>query len=641
MAKTGRQNNQGKGRAEEQRRGGLRSSKKRGTSIAKLEAQVAELQRALVRARSVGSALRRVGEAVGAGVELDELLTLVVETTTEVLGAERATLYLIEDGKLVSRVKQGDELKTIAMEIGQGLAGHVAKTGSTLRTNDAYADERFDASWDERSGYQTTTALAVPLQSNAGHTLGVLQVLNKRGGDDGPLPFTLHDSELLKALATHAVVSFEKTALLGRMLANNVQLEQTTVRLERSLRDLELLYELETLMARAETVPEIARQVISLIATACDAAAGALLHFSGSTHTLYVVNMDQPDEVREVIVQAGEGIAARAMERCELLTIDEPTEVRDPQRVCERLEMDVSSAIAAPLGNEESGITGALALYNHQGPDAQFTEEDAALLKLASVNVATELRLFESRQARERAERLGSIGRLLSGVMHDLRSPLTIISGYVQLMEVADQPDEREEYGAVVREQFDIIAAMQRDLLAYARGETELLIRKVYLSKFFDDIAHQFEPELDGSGITMQVVPCRSKVAYFDEQAMARAVQNLVRNGIEALDGKGGKLTVTCASGDEDFVMKVSDNGPGIPKAIRKHIFEPFVTAGKAMGTGLGLANVKEKVEEHGGTIAVRSSPRGTCFTVKIPGAMRPHGLRPRAKRDTGDGAGS
>jgi len=561
-----------------------------------------------------------------------------------VLGAERATLYLIEDGKLVSRVKQGDELQTIAVELGQGLAGHVAKTGRTLRTNDAHADERFDASWDERSGYRTTTALAVPLQSNAGHTIGVLQVLNKRGGDAGPLPFTLHDSELLKALATHAVVSFEKAALLGRMLANNVQLEQTTERLERSLRDLELLYELETLMARSETVADIARSVITLIAGACDAAAGALLHFSEPTHTLYVVNVDQPDQVRQVIVQAGEGIAARAMERCELLTIDDPSEIGDPQRVCERLQMDVRSAIAAPLGSEDIGIAGALALYNHRGGTDQFTDEDGALLKLASVNVATELRLVASRQARERAERLGSIGRVLSGVMHDLRSPLTIINGYVQLMEVADQPDEREEHGAIIREQFDIIAAMQRDLLAYARGETELLIRKVYLSKFFEDIERQVSPELERAGITLRLVPCRTGVAYFDERGMTRVVQNLLRNGIEALDGKGGKggkLTVTCASDDEDFVMKVSDNGPGIPKAIRRRLFEPFVTAGKATGTGLGLANVKEMVEEHGGTVTVRSSSRGTCFTVRIPGAMRPHGLRPRAKGGNGRGSGS
>ncbi|RLB58761.1 MAG: histidine kinase [Deltaproteobacteria bacterium] len=619
----------------------MRGSKKRRTPVAKLEAQVAELQAALVRSRGVGQALRRVGQAVGAGVELDELLTLVVETTTEVLGAERATLYLLEDGKLVSRVKQGDELQTIAMEIGQGLAGHVAKSGRTLRVNDAYSDPRFDATWDERSGYRTSSAVAVPLQTNTGQTIGVLQVLNKRGGDQGPQPFTLHDAELLKALATHAVVSLEKTALLGRLLANNEQLAQTTVRLERSLRDLELLYELETLMARADTVTDMARSAITLIAGACDAAAGALLHFAENTHTLYVVNVDQPGEVREIIVQPGEGIAARAMEHCELLTIDDPMEVRDPQRVCERLKMDVHSAIAAPLGNEEIGIAGALALYNHRGQPSQFSEEDGALLKLASVNVATELRLFESRQARERSERLGSIGRLRSGMMHDLRSPLTVINGYMQLMEVADLPEAREEYGAIIAEQFEIIGAMQRDLLAYARGETALLIRKVYLSKFFDDLTRQYQPELDAAGISLQLVPCRTRVAYFDERGMARAVQNLVRNGIEALDGQGGKLTITCASDDENFVMKVSDNGPGIPKAIRRRLFEPFVTAGKVTGTGLGLANVKQVVEDHGGSVAVRSSSRGTCFTVRIPGAMRPHGLRSRRAGDQRGGSRS
>jgi signal transduction histidine kinase len=66
----------------------------------------------------------------------------------------------------------------------------------------------------------------------------------------------------------------------------------------------------------------------------------------------------------------------------------------------------------------------------------------------------------------------------------------------------------------------------------------------------------------------------------------------------------------------------VTDSGGGIPAAIRNRLFEPFVTAGKRHGTGLGLANVKKIVEEHEGSVQVRSSPRGTCFTVTLPRAL-------------------
>ena len=235
---------------------------------------------------------------------------------------------------------------------------------------------------------------------------------------------------------------------------------------------------------------------------------------------------------------------------------------------------------------------------------------------------------MESRRRRERAERLGSIGRLLSGVMHDLRTPLTVVSGYMQLMEATDDSTLRTEYGNTVREQFEVISAMQRDLLAYARGETAMLVRKVYLGRFCDAIATQFKPELSAARIDLVVDLTHKGVAYFDEGRMGRAVGNLVRNAIEAMEGDGGTLTITCGCDDEDLVLTVSDTGKGIPKAIRGRLFEPFVTKGKTMGTGLGLANVKKIVEEHGGTVDVRSSKKGTTFSIRIPSAMRPHSLR-------------
>ncbi len=593
-------------------------------ATARLEARVASLEKLLARARSVGTALRQVGMAVGTNEHIDDLLTLIVNTTTTVLEAERATLYLLDDGKLISRVKKGDELEQIVVELGQGIAGHVAETGTVVRVKDAYKDKRFDPAWDKKSGYRTQSILAVPLFNHRGKTIGVLQVLNKRGARS----FTPYDTELLRALASQAAVSLDKEALFQRLRTRNEQLRQTTDKLERSLRDLEILYDLETAMGRAESVKDVARNAIGLTAKACTAAAGALLAEVDGSHTLYVVNMDDPSTVRAVVVQLGEGIAGRAMEQERLLHIDDPKKLKDPRRVRELLGLRVRSALAAPLFHEGRCV-GALALYNHRGAGESFSDQDMALLKLVSANVSTELRVVESRRQRERAERLGSIGRLLSGVMHDLRTPLTVISGYMQLMEITEDSALRAEYGRTVREQFEIIAAMQRDLLAYARGETAMLVRKVYLGRFCESIANQHKPELAARAVDLVVDVQHNGVAYFDEGRLGRAVGNLVRNAIEAMEEQErGTLTITCAADDEDLVLSVSDTGPGIPKGIRSKLFEPFVTKGKKMGTGLGLANVKKIVEEHGGSVEVRSSQKGTTFEVRIPSAMRPHSLR-------------
>ncbi|MEM1030171.1 MAG: GAF domain-containing protein [Myxococcota bacterium] len=589
------------------------------------------------RERAAVEVLRRIAAAVGR-VELDELLRLIVDATTDVLAADRATVYLREGDQWVARIKRGGEDVAITLRTGQGLAGHVAATGDPLRVDDVYADPRFDETWDDMSEYRTETMLAVPLFDPRDEVVGVLQVLNKQDpeGRLRAVPFEARDVALLEALAVQAAVAVDMAGLVGELRANMEQLETTKRRLERSYRDLELLYELETSMSRAESVDQLARSVVTLAGRACGAEAGALLHVTEEEHVLYAVNLDTPHEVRRVVVQPGEGVAARAARRSTVLHLDSPRRIRDPRRVRELLGITPRHALAAPLGDRTS-VTGALVLYNHdEGP---FRNADRALLKLVTANVQTELRYLAARRRRERAERLGEIGRLLSGIMHDLRTPLTVINGYLQLMEVAEEPEERATYAMTVREQFDIIAGMQRDIIAYARGETDLLVRKVYLDHFIERTARAFAPEADGKQIELVTEVGFKGTAFFDERRMSRALGNLIRNAFEAVEGDGrrGRVKLVCRRRGQDLIFVVRDNGPGIPAAIRGTMFEPFVTQGKKTGTGLGLANVRELVEEHGGRVDVRSSRRGTTFELVLPEGLVAPGLRggapPRSQR--------
>jgi signal transduction histidine kinase len=591
---------------------------------AALNARVAELESALARARLVVDSLGRIGAGIGA-IDLDELLELVVASTTDVLSADRATIYLRDGERLVSRVRAGGDPTTIELSLGQGIAGHVAVTKTPLSVRDAYRDPRFDRSWDERSGYRTRSILAVPLLDYTGETIGVLQILNKLCPEGRRSLFTPYDVQLAQALAVQVVIALDKAGLVSRLRKKNEELAEASRQLERKNRDLALLYELETTMGRAESVDDLARGVITLTGRACGAAAGALLHCPEEGEaTLHVINLADPGEVRRVVVQQGEGLAARALATGQLLRIDDPHHVGDPERVRELLGLGIRSAVAAPLGHD-GGVSGALVLYNHEG--GGFRGEDAALLELVSANVLTALRLIESRRHRERAERLGAVGQLLSAVMHDLRTPLTVIRGYMQLMASSDDPVERRECAEIAREQFDIIAEMQSDLLAYARGETDLLVRRVYVDRFVERIGRQFQPELDARGVALSLVS-EKVCAYFDEARMARALGNLVRNAIEAMDG-GGTLTLGAERRGEALAFEVRDTGQGIPSGIEKTLFLPFVTRGKKTGTGLGLASVKKIVDEHGGQIDVSSSRRGTCFTVLLPSAFEPGGYRP------------
>jgi serine/threonine-protein kinase len=138
---------------------------------------------------------------------LDELLRLLSEATTELVNAERATVYLLDKDKqeLWSRLALGEDVGEIRVTLGSGIAGTVAKTGEVINIADPYADPRFNPDIDRRTGYRTSNLLTLPMHADNGRIIGVFQVLNKRAGS-----FDSDDVELLQSLARCAAAIVEK-----------------------------------------------------------------------------------------------------------------------------------------------------------------------------------------------------------------------------------------------------------------------------------------------------------------------------------------------------------------------------------------------------------------------------------------------
>jgi signal transduction histidine kinase len=412
------------------------------------------------------------------------------------------------------------------------------------------------------------------------------------------------------------------------VIQKNMQLVDTKEQLEHRVSDLKLLFELESAMGRAATLEDLARAVIGEAAKACQAPAGGMLVDEQEAGVfLYFVDAAGREpheaEVKRLSVKRGEGLIGAAMEHNEAvsLPVGRPREADEPPvsvRVAHHIGAPVLSGIAVPLDGEDDTPIGAMALYNSTRPSG-FSQDDRALLRLISANASTAVRLFLSRAERERTERLTSIGRLLSGVMHDMRTPLTVISGYVQLMATAEDAKARGDHARLILRQFDVISAMQREVLEFARGERSILLRKVYLTKFFEDIEKQLAHELDGANVNLVMEIEDRGVARFDEAKMTRVVHNLARNAVEAMGEDGGTLKIRAYRDGGALVMTFSDTGKGIPKEIEGRLFQSFVTAGKKKGTGLGLAIVKKIVDEHHGTIVVKSTDRGATFTLRLP----------------------
>ncbi|HEY1550476.1 MAG TPA: HAMP domain-containing sensor histidine kinase [Kofleriaceae bacterium] len=246
-----------------------------------------------------------------------------------------------------------------------------------------------------------------------------------------------------------------------------------------------------------------------------------------------------------------------------------------------------------------------------------WNEVDLRLLVLIAAQAASAISLARRRSEQSKSDRLASIGRMLAGLLHDLKTPMTIISGYGQLMAASDDAAQREQYVEQIQRQFDLMAGMTREVLAFARGDTDLVVRKVYVNKFSEELATQLGAATAGRGIDFVLDAKYDGIAFFDEQKLLRVFHNLTRNAIEAMP-EGGKLRVTIDKQGDQLVCAVVDNGPGIPTELRGRLFELFATAKKG-GTGLGLAIVKKVVDDHRGTIAVETGATGTAFVMKLP----------------------
>jgi signal transduction histidine kinase len=589
-------------------------------SAPSLDARLAELEAALAREMRVSRALREVGVALGTTLDLDQLLELILDRVTDAVEADRATLYLLDEAndELVSRVAQGEDVRSIRLKIGHGIAGHVARTGKPLHVRDAYKDARFSPEWDLVTGYRTRSILAAPMKNHLGKTIGVVQVLNKRRGD-----FSDDDADILAALATQAAVSIDNSRLFMSVTQKNILLLDTKEQLERRVRDLKLLFDLERAMAHAASLEELLMAVLGEAMRACEARMGAvaLRDPESGTGTLYVID-ERGKKMKNVPYPENAGLVGWAIRQNEILvSSDAESDARRDRALDARVGgATVKTALAVPLEGEGDSAMGALAIYNKRAGRA-FSEEDRELLVLVTANASTAIRLQLSREAREHEERLTTIGRLLSSVIHDLKTPLTVMSGYVQLMQASNDAAQREKFAELILKQFDHIGAMQREVLEFARGEKSVLVRKVYLQKFFDDVREQLEGDLARRGVELVVDVQERGTARFDEGKMLRVVNNLARNASEAMGQGGGKFVVKVTRDKQsgDLVVSFSDTGPGIPKQIEHRLFESFVTSGKQGGTGLGLAIVKKIAEEHGGKVSVQSSSRGATFKLRIP----------------------
>lgn len=221
---------------------------------------------------------------------------------------------------------------------------------------------------------------------------------------------------------------------------------------------------------------------------------------------------------------------------------------------------------------------------------------------------------------RLRSERLSTLGKFSSLILHDIRNPLSILKGQLQLMEL--HLDDAEKLRAHIRAGLAEVGRLERlaaEFLDYSRGEMRLELAPTTPRRILERLADAQRERLSAAGIAVEIEASWDEPLLLDEERMLRALHNVVDNARKAMP-RGGTIRLGARREGERLVLEAADTGEGMGPDILDHVFEPFFSASGKGGTGLGMLIVKNIVEAHGGKVEIASERgKGTEVRFSLP----------------------
>ena len=486
-------------------------------------------------------ALQRIGRKVTSILEIDNVLSAVVDAAVDLTGAEEGSLLLLDEpsGELYIRAARNfreDFVRTFRMPIKDTLPGEVLRTGQPLLLNTATPKKI-------KTSYLVHTVMYVPMQVGD-RVIGVLGVDNRRSGH----PFSAYHLDLVAALADYAAIAVENARLYagseierGKLNALLTQIQDGVIVLDHDRRLIMINRSAQNAFGLADPIP-VGRTVQDVLQ---------------NPDLLEILNQD----------------------------------------------------------NNNTPYRGEIPLEDGRVFSAQVTPipEVGLALIMQDITYLKELDRIKS--------------DFVSTVSHDLRSPLTAILGYVELLgRVGNLNPQQQEFIARIQASVENITSLINDLLDLGRIEAGFDARKeiVPLSALLRYTVESMCSQAERSEQTIDMeIPEGLPPVIGNPVRLRQMLENLIGNAL-AYTPKGGRIWVKARSEGDQVLLEVSDDGPGIPPADQPYIFDKFYRAGNVPsqipGAGLGLAIVKSIIENHQGRIWVDSSlGEGTRFSVILP----------------------
>ena len=503
--------------------------------------------------------LLEVGRLLSSKIELDELLTTVMQLAAKVVNAETASLLLVDldTDELYFHVALGLDpaLAKIRLKMGQGIAGATAQSAQPMIINDVRKDPRWNSKMDKDSGFVTRSILAAPILLK-GRCIGVVEAINHLSGD-----FTVTDLRVFEAFASQAAVAIENARLFSSLKEQNQTLDT-------------LLNEIH------------------------DAA-----FLTDGKGTVLVANA----AAKNFLGPAG----ARLDEALAGMTLTPPY---------------------------ESIVGGAEAIVNFEAvrelPKKLILAGTATLIRDGQSG-AVKGRVVVFRDVTDERREEGLKRNFLSLISHKLKTPLSSITGYSQLLyEDARKKPEAAFLASSLRTvltQGQKMASLVDKLLNYTVLEElkdQAIERKPFdLSVVMRQTVDAMEPWIVEKQAKLDFDHTPGLEPVGDSALVREVLKNLVENGLKFSRAQPPSVTLRAIRKGDRVEMRILDNGPGIPPEELSKVFEKFYQidasfTGQIEGWGLGLPFVKKVIERLEGTITLeRAETGGTVAVLTLPAA--------------------
>ena len=327
----------------------------------------------------------------------------------------------------------------------------------------------------------------------------------------------------------------------------------------------------------------------------------------------------QGADMVEIRLPIGKGLAGSVARTGEVINL--ANAYQDPRfnpEIDKKTGYVTKSMLTMPMKDKDSRIVGVFQMLNKKTAGT-FTDEDVEFLDALSAGASIAIQNAKIAQELVKSERLSSIGRMASSIIHDIKNPMNTIRVYAQVMKKKSGNEEAVKLADEMIHQVDRLVNMLQEILDFSRGVSATNFEEVPLGKIMEAIMGFIEKDLVKHNIELIRDLRYTGPVVMDSDKMARVFYNIASNARDAMPN-GGKLTVRTELRDSEVYFEFSDTGTGMPEEVKRRIFEPFVTHGRTHGTGLGMAIVKKVVDDHKGHIVIDTGVgKGTTIRFIIP----------------------